>query len=68
MALVNGGFSKKFLKNLLLRNYLSDFEIIMPPFEEVGVYCFGLVGPLVGQSVDHIFVCRITQKVFQVSP
>ena len=33
MALVNGGFShyrdmKKFLKNLLLRNYLPDFEII----------------------------------------
>ena len=33
MALVNGGFShyrdmKKFLKNLLLRNCLSDFEII----------------------------------------
>ena len=33
MALVNGGFSqymdmKKFLKNLLLQNWLSDFEII----------------------------------------
>ena len=33
MALVNGGFlhymdMKKFLKNLLLRNCLSDFEII----------------------------------------
>ena len=33
MALVNGGFShyrdmKKFLKNLLLRNCWSDFEII----------------------------------------
>ena len=33
MALVNGGFSyyrdmKKFLKNLLLRKYWSDFEII----------------------------------------
>ena len=33
MALVNGGFlhntdMKKFLKNLLLRNRLSDFEII----------------------------------------
>ena len=33
MALVNGGFlvsteMKKFLKNLVLRNRLSDFEII----------------------------------------
>ena len=33
MALVNGGFllykdMKKFLKNLVLRNCLSDFEII----------------------------------------
>ena len=33
MALVNGGFShyrdmKKFLKKILLRNCLSDFEII----------------------------------------
>ena len=33
MALVNGGFLhytniKKFLKNLVLRNHLSDFEII----------------------------------------
>ena len=31
MALVNGGFlhyTKKFLKNLVLRNCLSDFEII----------------------------------------
>ena len=34
MALVNGGFlhcteMKKFIKNLLLRNRLSDFEIIL---------------------------------------
>ena len=33
MALVNGGFllytdMKKFLKNLVLRNYWSDYEII----------------------------------------
>ena len=38
-------------------------DIIMPPFEEVEVYCFGLAG----QSIDHIFVRSITQKVFQVS-
>ena len=46
MALVNGGFlhytdMKKFLKNLLLRNCLSDFEIISQecslgdPFQKV---------------------------------
>ena len=31
---------------------LSDFIfIIMPPFEEVGVYCFAHVGPSVGRKV-----------------
>ena len=48
MALVNGGFlhyrdMKKFLKNLLLRNYWSDFEIVSQecslgdPFQKVFV-------------------------------
>ena len=52
MALVNGGFShymdmKKFLKNLLLRNCRSDFEIISQecslgdPFQKVfAKFCF----------------------------
>ena len=31
----------------LLRIYI----LIMPPFEEVGVYCFAHFGPSVGQSV-----------------
>ena len=42
-------------------------RIIMPLFEEAGVYCFALVGRSVGRSVDNIFVKSITQKVFQVS-
>ena len=45
MALVNGGFlkytdMKKFLKNLVLRNHWSDFEIIS---QESG---FGISRPL----------------------
>ena len=33
--------------------------LTMPPFEEVGVYCFAHVGPLVGRSVRRS-VCRQT--------
>ena len=47
--------------------YAIIIIIIIPPFEEAGVYCFALVGRSVSRSVDHIFVRSITQKVFQVS-
>ena len=58
---------KKHFVNILGKGEHAGNHHYYAPFKEAGVYCFALVGPSVGLSVDHIFVQSITQKVFQVS-
>ena len=65
MALVNGGFLKKFLKNLLLRNCWSEFGIISKdcslcdPFQKLfakflSVHKHGRRGGVLLHCVDFI--------------
>ena len=81
MALVNGGFShyrdmKKFLKNFLLRNCLSDFEIISQecslgdPFQKV--FAKFLSVPKYGSGEWGLFALygheEILKKLFSPKP
>ena len=73
MAQVNGGFlhytdMKKFLKNLLLRNHLSDFEIV--PWVTLFKNCSRYLDPSINKALvnegllHHTDMKKFVKKIF----